>query len=249
MIKFLSTAIKKLNLLAAALKDFLFFYKCLGCGKELDEGYICKECLYQIMSQALVTCPVCGFPKYYDEPCIHPLLNIPQEGRRLARIRALGRFSLPYNNLIYNLKYHGKTKVAKILGLALANLINSDPILSRADYMVPIPLHQSRLRERDYNQAELLAKEASGASGIMYLNCLKRKRNTRSQTQLSFNKRVENVKEAFVVKKEFLASIHNRRIILIDDVITSGATLGAAGKTLLESGAGEIYAAVIAATI
>jgi ComF family protein len=185
------------------------------------------------------TCPICGLPKNYDKDCNHPLILSDVKPAALSRIRALGKYVTPYKGLVHNLKYQNKRKLARVLGLGLANVINSDPILSRADYIIPIPLHSTRLRERGFNQALLLAKEASFSSGITLADCLTRKKNTRSQTQFNYRARMKNISGAYQFKPSLDFSIKDRRAILVDDVITTGATLAEAANVLVQNGARE----------
>ncbi len=163
----------------------------------------------------------------------------------LTRIRALGSYNIPYKGLIHNFKYQNKKKIARVLGLGLSNLITSDPILSRADYVVPIPLHPARLRERGYNQSLLLAQEVSFNSGITLKDCLIRIKNTPTQTQFDYDARVKNVSGAYQLMDDLDFSLKDKRIVLVDDVITTGATITEAAKVLLENGASEIYGVVV----
>ncbi|MBS4015837.1 MAG: ComF family protein [Candidatus Latescibacteria bacterium] len=236
-----------LKFFSSAILDFVFPPRCFGCDKEIDKGLICDKCLTQVTTGALGTCPVCGLPKSDNEECIHQLFLSGVRPHTLARIRALGKYAPPYFGLIHNFKYQQKKKIGKILGLALANLVNSDPVLSRARYIIPIPLHPARLRERGYNQSLILAQEASFCSGITLLDCLKRIKYTKSQTQLDYQHRMKNIRDAYKLKSEYTGLIKDSRVILIDDVITTGATLSEAAKTLKENGAGDIYGAVVTA--
>ncbi|MEO0072430.1 MAG: ComF family protein [candidate division WOR-3 bacterium] len=226
--------------------DLLLPPKCLGCGKELTHGHICDRCFYSVTTGALGVCPLCGYPKAFEDKCYHPLKTCPCGDSGLIRIRALGKYNIPFKNLLHRFKYQEYTKVGKLLGLGLANLIGSDPVLSRADFIVPIPLHPARRRERGFNQAEILAKEACLNTGIEFLNCLSRKKNTKSQTILNHKARLENVIGAFSIKEDFLIKIKDRRIILVDDVITTGATLQEAARILTIAQAVEVYAVVVA---
>lgn len=222
--------------------DFIFPPRCFGCDKDIDSGLVCNKCFTQITTTALGTCSICGIPKIREGTCKHHLGWIQS---KISRIRALGLYGKPYIELIHNLKYLNKKKIAQVLGLGLTNVINSDPILSRADFIVPIPLHSSRLRERGYNQSLLLAQEAASGSGITINDCLIRKKNTRSQTELDQIKRIKNINGAFTIKPKLNYSIKDKRVILIDDVMTSGTTLAEAAKVLIENGASEVYGAVV----
>ncbi|MCX8014814.1 MAG: ComF family protein [candidate division WOR-3 bacterium] len=233
-------------LLKNALLDFIFPPVCFGCDKDIESGFICDKCYTKVTTTALGVCPICGMPKDYDDKCRHILFHNREKINKLTRIRALGKYLPPYLGLIHNFKYYHKKKVAKVLGLGLTNLINSDPILSRADYLTPIPLHPARLRERGFNQSLLLAHETALGSGIKLNDCLRRKRNTKSQTSYDHQKRISNVANAFALKPKLELPIKDRKVILIDDVITTGATLVEAADTLIKNGASEVYAVTVA---
>jgi ComF family protein len=237
-----------LNLLTNNLKsfnhsvlDFIFPRLCFGCDIEIDKGLICNKCFTQITTTALGTCPICGLPKSFDETCSHPLIHSGVKANALTRIRALGKYVTPYKGLVRNFKYQNKKKIALVLGLGLANLVSSDPILSRADFIVPIPLHPARLRERGYNQSLLLAQETAFSSGVTLKDCLARKKYTRPQIELDYTARAKNISEAYKLKPNLDFSLKDKRVILVDDVVTTGATLAEAAKTLIENGVTEVY--------
>jgi predicted amidophosphoribosyltransferase len=133
-----------------------------------------------------------------------------------------------------------------VLGGALARLVESDPDLSRADLLCPVPLHPVRLRERGYNQSELLAREVAAAVGVPMVDCLVRRRNTRTQTGLDDDRaRQRNMRGAFAVPPGF--RLEEKVVVLLDDVTTSGATLDAAARQLLKAGASSVLGLVVAA--
>lgn len=219
--------------------DFVLPPICLGCGQEIDAGLVCYQCLNKINNSGLGVCVKCGFPLKFNEKCPHCANNL-----LLPRTRALGLYSEPLSNLIHSLKYDGKQSLAKIFASALVGLLNSDPILKKADFLVPIPLHPARQRERGYNQAFLIAFEIFRLCGIPVVQGLKRIRNTKSQSFLDKKERILNVQNAFAIKETKL--MINKRVIIVDDVITSGATIYSAGQCLLNAGAKEVYGLVVA---
>ena len=229
----------KLAYFFKALFDFLFPPICLGCDKEIETGLICYQCANQISTSALGVCARCGYPLKYYESCKNCRTDV-----ILPRTRALGGYTEPFSPLIHALKYQGKQSLAKIFSKGLTGLLNSDPILKQADAIIPIPLHPARQRERGYNQTELLGLELSRQTCIPIINALKRKKNTKSQTTLNPAKRQENMRGAFVVKNSSL--VLNKKVILIDDVMTSGATISSAAQTLLNAGVYEVYGLVVA---
>lgn len=234
-----------LKSLSTALLDFVFPPRCYGCEKDIERGFICEKCFTQVTATALGVCAVCGMPKDWNEQCEHLIFKSGIKASTLSRIRALGKYKPPYKGLVHNFKYHNKRKIAQVLGLGLANVITSDPILSRADYVVPIPLHPARLRERGYNQSLLLAEQTAFNSGLNLLDCLQRKKNTKSQTQIDYTARAENIKDAYQLKQKISVLLKDKRVILIDDVITTGATLSEAGRVLLQNGVKEVYGLVV----
>jgi ComF family protein len=112
------------------------------------------------------------------------------------------------------------------------------------DVIVPVPLHKIRLDERGYNQSELLARELSYRLNIFMSKALRRVRNTTTQTALHKEERIENVKGAF--KVTYKDTIVGKNVLLVDDVLTTGATLDECAKVLKENGAKDVYVATIA---
>jgi ComF family protein len=161
-------------------------------------------------------------------------------------VRALGPYNPPYSSLVHALKYDQKTRLVPLLGLALTGLVESDPDLKGADCVCAVPLHRSRLRERGYNQSGLLAWEVSKGAGIELVDAVDRVRNTRSQVGLADDAaRKANMRGAFRVKPGI--NLDGRRVLLVDDVMTSGATLDAASRQLLKAGASSVLGLVVAA--
>jgi ComF family protein len=112
---------------------------------------------------------------------------------------------------------------------------------------VPIPLHKAKLRKRGYNQAELLARGLGRKFGIRVVDCLERVKSTKTQVGFSQKERAENIKGAFAVKQRYQPSLKAfEQIILIDDVLTSGATLKEAAKVLKKAGGGKVFALTLA---
>jgi len=129
--------------------------------------------------------------------------------------------------------------VATGLAEALLSEVEVRRLLTRAAVMVPVPLHPARKRERGYNQAELLAGELARRSGLeVVADALVRRRDTRSQTGLSAAGRRQNVRGAFVVRRR--GRVAGRVVVLVDDVVTTGATAMACARALSEAGAVEV---------
>jgi len=232
----------RLRLLFRSFADFLFPPVCLGCDREVEQGLICDGCRLRLWTGEMEVCPDCG------RPCSLSAFGCGRCESEfcLSRVRALGGFHEPFNNLVHALKYREKTKLALTIGPALAALVEQDEALESADALCPIPLHPARLRERGYNQSALLALVVSGVAGIPTEDLLVRVKNTSTQTgKADDSERARNLEGAFALAKG--ARVRGRRIVLVDDVMTSGATLHEAGLALKRAGATEILGLVVAA--
>ena len=229
--------------------DLFFPKKCLGCNKK--DVYICDSCLNKIEIVPNNKCPFCDRPvpdTLICEKC--------REKHFLDRLI----WAVPYSNplikeLIKIFKYHYIKELARPLAQLLLTQCGSYDLPHNAIVM-PIPLHERRLKERDFNQAELLAKEmAEHYSLPLETEALKRKRAVLPQAQIKDHKiRRKNIKNIFEISPEFNKKcvaenknlLKDKTVILIDDVITTGATLSEAAKVLKRSGVKEIWGLVVA---
>jgi ComF family protein len=154
-------------------------------------------------------------------------------------------FVPPSDKLIHHFKYRRKTRLARLLARAMASLVLSDHILATADTIIPVPLHWWKRLRRGYDQAFLLARIMAQETGIVQHRTLARIRNTRTQTRLSENQREHNVRNAFTSQSK---DVEDKKVILVDDVLTTGATMNECARVLKENGAREVYSCVAAIT-
>jgi ComF family protein len=161
----------------------------------------------------------------------------------VARARAIGVYDGSLRAILHALKYEGRRSLARPLA-ALMRTRGAD-VLRGADWLVPVPLHPSRRRERGFNQAADLA----GHLGLPTCAALARTRRTRTQTELPAAARHENVKGAFTLRRRACARVPRRVIVLVDDVSTTGATLEACARVLKEAGADEVRALTAARVV
>jgi ComF family protein len=209
-----------------ALRDFIFPPVCLGCTEhETGHGLVCPQCLEQLERAPLPSNAL---------PALQPVIHL----------RALGHYRPPFSNLVHELKYRNRRSLAPVLGKSLAGLLMSDGMLRNAELLVPVPLHPARLRERGYNQSQLLAEQIAQASRIPAADSLRRVRNTRAQVRLDDDARQKNMAGAFALRPG--AAVAGKKVILIDDVATTGATLSSAAQALKDAGAREVLALVVA---
>lgn len=153
----------------------------------------------------------------------------------------------PLQDVIHKLKYSGMKSLGLQLGADIGARIASHPKLSSADMLVPVPLHRTKQRERGYNQCEYLCRGITRVSAIPYATgLLCRAKYTETQTQLNLEDRRANVGDAFALRPHAGYAIKGMKLIIIDDVITTGSTISACAVELKTNGAEAVYAASVA---
>jgi len=242
MVEAVSRAARAIALSRFAL-DALLPPRCLVCGATVGSaGALCAGCWSRMTVLGPPCCSCCGFPFEYGQGdgagealCGGCLRERPP----YARARA----ALPYDDasrgLIIAFKHADRTDAAPALGRWLAQA--GTELLQDADLIAPVPLHRWRLFRRRYNQAALLASHVAHAAGKPHCaDLLTRKRATPSQGRLGATQRRENVAGAFAVTPRHRPTLAGRHVLLIDDVLTTGATAGACARTLLAGGAAAV---------
>ena len=150
-------------------------------------------------------------------------------------------------SLIHQLKYKGRVEIGNLLGEWYGNEIKDIEIIKNIDYIVPVPLHTRRIKERGYNQVESFCKALSNKTDIPYIDkLLVRTKYNKTQTKKSKNERQENVQNIF--NANFNENNFGKHYLLVDDVITSGATLELCAKALLKIPNSKISIITIAYT-
>jgi ComF family protein len=181
-------------------------------------------------------CQICGRPIREGGLC----RICKKFGRAFAKNRSVGIYDGVLADAVKSLKYRSRMSVAKRLGRMMAAVALADPEMKDADVIVPVPMHRVRLRERGFNQALLLSLEIANEMDRAVLEgCLLRTRYTKQQARLARKRRRGNVTGAFKVLDA--NSIRGRRILLVDDVTTTGATLEECAACLREAGAAAVY--------
>lgn len=212
--------------------------RCAACGT-LGDAPFCAACALTLLP-CPAGCPVCGAPA--DEallPALRPRRC--QHCRRAAP--AFAAASAPWLHggalaeAIHRLKYERHPELATSLGVLFSG---ADP--PRGGVVAPIPLHPGRLRERGYDQAWMLAREAGRRFGLPVRALLRRTRDTPQQTRLDRPARARNVRGAFAALRE----LRGERVCLIDDVLTTGATASEAARALLSAGAARVEVRTLA---
>lgn len=165
-----------------------------------------------------------------------------QEGSPFGQVWALGLHQGALRKAIHHLKFGDRQVLGPSLGMRLAEMVERP-----ADLLVPIPLHRSRLRERGYNQAALIAEGLACQLGVPVVEGdLVRVRSTGHQTRRDRRERMRNLAQAFAVRTGALPPWEGRSVLLVDDVLTTGATAAAAAEVLWATGARSVDLAVLA---
>jgi competence protein ComFC len=158
--------------------------------------------------------------------------------------RSFGYYTAELSRTVQELKFHGRRNLTGLLAPLMAAAFYESWGREDFDLIVPVPLHPRRKRERGYNQSELLARSLARQIAIPFLRALVRVRATLPQVGLTDTERRENVRKAF--RCAYPQKIPGKRILLIDDVMTTGATVASAAQTLLESSALRVSVLTIA---
>ncbi|MCW5873372.1 MAG: ComF family protein [Anaerolineales bacterium] len=222
----------------SAAADWLFPPRCGGC-RRLGSAW-CAECQAQTQRVLAPVCPHCGYP--LPEPqaecpgCMPPTFAF-------VSARAWGSYAGALRRAILKLKHKRNTALSRALSQPLAGLY---PASWRVEGVVPVPLSPRRLAQRGYNQVELLARPLAEQLGLpLASDVLQRQRDTLPQMDLDLPQRWANVNDSFAASP----LVTGRRLLLVDDIMTSGATLHAAARALRAAGAHSVYVLTLARTL
>lgn len=191
-------------------------------------------------------------------PSTMPCARCQQNPPHLRRTIAAFRYAYPLDGLIQRLKYQQQLALADWLGTALADKLAETRADTRPNTraapnvsaLIPMPLHPRRLRERGFNQAVEIARPVARTLHIpLLLDAVQRYRDTPAQVGLSYAERQANLRGAFVLNPKFRSLLRGRRVALLDDVLTTSASLNALAETVLEAGVTEVEAWVVARTV
>lgn len=221
------------------LLDLLYPPRCAACG--LGGVVLCSVCRQGIKPLPTPYCRHCGNVLKVEGVC----RSCQYAPLRLSGLRAYSGYQQPLRTCIHRFKYGGNARLSQPLGQFLAQAHRVYGL--RSDVIVPVPLHSERQRQRGYNQAHLLAESCSRELQIPLQTLLTRIRNTPAQTRLAADERRQNVAGAFRCSAgDGPEAITGRRILLIDDVCTTGATLEACAAPLFAAGARTVWGLVLA---
>lgn len=266
-------ALKYLHLLKELILQLLFPRACPICGEllKLPKGWLSllssegstSRCIHDAFlksisaCRSLFICPECySSLSFVEEPvcrkCSKPLVfddeyfceNCQKGNLYFDQGKALWIHDDAARKVVYDLKFQNNRDNADLIGFEMALRMKELVVCWKAEVFIPVPLHKKRLRERDFNQAQLIAEKTSfwleklfGITIPVDAGYLLRAENTKPQRILDVSARSQNVKDAFAIP----SIKHYRSVILIDDIFTSGATLNACAKTIKAAGVQQVY--------
>jgi ComF family protein len=221
---------------------------CVACREPVAGEGVCATCWAKLSFIAPPHCPRLGIPFVYDPGpdmlSMEAIANPPA----YTRARAAVRYDEVARTLVHALKYQDRTDLAPTMGRWMARA--GHELLDEADMLIPVPLHWRRAWRRRYNQSGALARVIQGKSGVRLRgDLLLRVRSTEQQVGLSRQQRASNVQGAFEVSPDRRSEVAGRRVILIDDVLTSGATVDACARALLRAKAAQVDVLVFARVV
>lgn len=222
---------------SSLIKRILPAQPCILCGALSRDGVWCKACDADLPRLNAAHCPVCALPSPSAATCGKCLQHMPS----FAHTAAAYAYAFPVDKLIQAVKFSEQLALVAQLADALAQQIDSRP-----DAIIAMPLHPLRLRERGFNQSLLLAQRLACQLDIPLLrDACERTRNTAPQSSLHWQERGKNMRKAFACT----ADLNGKHIAIVDDVMTSGASIEELARTLRQAGAEQISAWVVARTL
>jgi ComF family protein len=224
----------------AACADLIVPPSCLVCRTRVgDHHLLCAACWREVHFIRPPLCDVLGIPLPFDTGGRTLSAAAVAHPPAYNRARAVAHHSGAMRTLVHQLKYADRHDARTLLGRWLAEA--GRELLPGTDVIVPVPLSRLRLLQRQFNQAALLAGELAQRAGVpMHPLLLQRVRSTRSQVGMTREQRRRNVAGAFRVPEHRRDAVRGRNVLLIDDVVTTGATVEACARTLRRAGAARV---------
>lgn len=220
--------------------------ECLVCefrGSTVYPFRICPTCLLEFLEWTGYACPNCGYPVERNRGC--PRCD--RLDRFFETVRAVGIFRKALRTAIHKFKYRGVRELGITFGSLLSEMIMGEFRETQFDLMLSVPIHPASLRIRGFNQSEDLARRVARNVGIPFSPVgIRRIKHTPSQTTLNPAERARNLSEAFRADPEV---VYGKRVLLVDDVITTGATANECARSLIRAGARKVHVAVLATAI
>ncbi len=238
-------ALQKSELFQATI-SLLYPATCTICGKNLRAGrYLCDECETKAVRIVAPFCDRCSEPFEGSITSVFSCANCAHRTIYFDAAVAAYRGRGIVREIIHEFKYARQMHLRHLIGRWLCAALDDERLREVSfDLIVPVPLHPARERERGFNQARLLAESLSAEISLPSRLVLERVRYTTTQTALDRSERMENLHNAFRLRKN--ANVRGLRVLLIDDVLTTGSTLSECARVLKRAGAISVHAATAA---
>jgi ComF family protein len=233
--------------LRAISDSFLnLFYpeECFICSSPIarrQDCGLCDDCWRKVVGLRIdgARCPSCGVPlPGFADGSGNLCLECVRQPPPYSGARSFGYYSTELRRVIQEFKFGGRRPLARLLAPLMADAFFESWQRDDFDFVTSVPLHPGRRRKRGFNQAELLSRAFARMTGLPELRTLRRAAATQSQVGLSDTQRLENVRNAFICTH--VDRVAGKRILLIDDVVTTGATVASAARTLICAGAEKV---------
>jgi ComF family protein len=232
------------------LLNLIYPEVCLLCSAQVSRRRdcgVCRSCWERALGLKIVPprCSSCGMPfQNLETESEHLCGNCIQHPPPFAGARSFGLYAGEISALIQGFKFQNRRNLGGLLVPLLADTFFDSWRREDFDFIVPVPLHKRRKRERGYNQSELLARSLARQIAVPFIDSLLRVRATAPQVGLTDSQRLENMHNAF--RCSLPAQTSKQRVLLIDDVMTTGATVASAARALLDAGAWRVSVLTIA---
>jgi len=230
------------------LLDILFpkHIKCIFCGEELNEEAEKDTCASCLKTLPFITRPCLRCGEQLKDGFSNICVACNRTNRNFVEARSVMEYTSEVVALVHKFKYSNKLYLAEPMVKYMSEIFATWSVMP--DYICDVPIHANKMKKKKYNHSSVLAKNISENFGIEYLPLCEKIKDTVSQTTLTNKERRENVIGSYAVKSEFKKSIKNKTILIVDDVITTCATIDEIANTLNMSGAKEVYALSFAHT-
>ncbi len=220
--------------------DWLYPPRCCNCDSR--GAVLCETCFENITVLNKKVCKKCGYPITKKRQLCE---NCSQKDVVFDEMRSWATYEGVLKKAIQSLKYKRNLALGPIFTMPLVNIVRQSGWL--VDMVIPIPLSRARLRQRGYNQAAIISSNLALTLGLSHTtNVVKRRKETETQVSLDVNKRFTNLMDAFYANP---AKLIKRKVLLIDDVITTGATMLNCAETIKNAGADKVYCLSVARSI
>lgn len=236
-----------LSAFLTALTDLFLPPACLGCSAPLSSSQsilLCPSCLSALQPITGPVCTCCGRPYGKAAPGDHHCGACLTGKRYFSTARALFLYEEPVKKIIHNFKYHGQRAGLASFRRFLQRMDRISGLAATAELILPVPLHKERLRERGFNQSLLLARAFYPKDNRIDPFLLRRPTATLPQTSFNGKARRKNLKNAFAVSDP--GRVRGKRVLLVDDVFTTGTTVNECARTLKRAGAAEVMVLTLA---